>query len=142
MIDVKNCYIYIYASPCVRFAGVHRRMYYRRLVVTIAGAHDVCASDALFVEICGGTETFVLMTPETVCGGAEWTTALATPVELYIYIYPYEENAECRVLSVCYHRIDCKCLVHGACIDCCVWCNRHRVCFMLELCLHNRSAMN
>ena len=34
------------------------------------------------------------------------------------------------------------CLVHQTYVDCFVWCNRRRVCFMLELGLHFSSAMN
>ncbi|KAG5384380.1 hypothetical protein IGI04_035850 [Brassica rapa subsp. trilocularis] len=34
------------------------------------------------------------------------------------------------------------CLVHLTYVDCFVWCNRRRVCFMLELGLHFSSAMN
>ena len=44
--------MYIYASPCVGIAG-YGDVCTGCLCLWIAGAHDVCASYALFVEIAG-----------------------------------------------------------------------------------------
>ena len=67
--------------------------------------------------------------------GAVWTTVLATPVELYIFISLWGN-------VICYYRIGCIMSSPLDICDCSVWCNRHRDCLMLELCLHSCSAMN
>jgi hypothetical protein len=67
--------------------------------------------------------------------GAVWTTVLATPVELYIFISLWGN-------VICYYRIGCIMSSPLDICDCSVWCNRHRDCLVLELGLHSCSAMN
>ena len=132
----------LYQAACLRDRGIQRYLYQ---AVCLAGYRDVCTRPFclrdrrvqryLYQAVCLAGYRDVCTRPLVCgdCGGTKWTTVLTTLVERRLY------QAMMRYAIIA---LVVASLVHQTYVECFVWCNRRRVCFMLELGLHFSSAMN